>query len=229
MSAPATTALQIKGLRDGLLVTLGEGDWLDLVAAFARSIDEKPAFFQGARVAVDVGAHDLRVAELSAFRDQISERGLSLWAILSESALTERTAQNLGLATRLSKPRPAETPRVVEPPPTEDAAKWIKGPLRSGASIAYDGNVVVLGDVNPGAEIAAGGSIIVWGRLRGEVHAGAQGDRDAVVCALEMAPTQLRIADEIAVSPKNPGKSQPEIARLLDGLLVAAPWQTPGT
>jgi septum site-determining protein MinC len=82
-----------------------------------------------------------------------------------------------------------------------------------------------MGDVNPGAEIVAGGSIVVWGRLRGVVHAGAQGEASAVVCALELTPTQLRIAGEIAVSPKRKGKVQPEIARLEDGVLVAEPWQ----
>ncbi|MBU4224603.1 MAG: septum site-determining protein MinC, partial [Chloroflexi bacterium] len=82
-----------------------------------------------------------------------------------------------------------------------------------------------MGDVNPGAEIVASGSILVWGRLRGVVHAGAQGDVNAVVCALELTPTQLRIAGEIAVSPKRKGKVQPEIARLKDGILVAEPWQ----
>jgi septum site-determining protein MinC len=78
--------------------------------------------------------------------------------------------------------------------------------------------------VNAGAEIVAGGSVIVWGRLRGVVHAGAQGNEKAVVCAMELAPTQLRIAGEIAVSPKKQGKSQPEVACLKDGQLVAEPW-----
>jgi septum site-determining protein MinC len=57
------------------------------------------------------------------------------------------------------------------------------------------------------------------------VHAGAQGDDKAVVCALELSPQQLRIAGEIAISPARKGKSQPEIARLKDGRLEAGPWQ----
>jgi septum site-determining protein MinC len=147
-----------------------------------------------------------------------------LWAVLSESPITETTAQNLGLATRLSKPRPILTHESIEVLP-EKAAKWIKGPLRSGGRILYEGNIVVLGDVNPGAEIIAAGSVIVWGRLRGVVHAGAQGDEKAVVCALELIPTQLRIAGEIAVSPKKRGKTHPEVAFLKNGQLVAEPWQ----
>jgi septum site-determining protein MinC len=219
----AASLIHIKGIRDGLLITLDGAAWSDLATAFVENVDERSSFFHGARVALDVGAYELRVAELSTMRDQLSDRGITLWAVLSESPVTETTAQNLGLATRLSKPRPVDIRETTEALP-EDAAKWVIGPLRSGGRILFDGNVVVMGDVNPGAEIVAGGSVIVWGRLRGVVHAGAQGDEKAVVCALEMVPTQLRIAGEIAVSPKNQGKNQPEVACLKDGQLVAEPW-----
>ncbi len=216
--------LQIKGLRDGLLIKLGEAEWPLLETAFVEHIDNQPVFFQGARVALDVGAQALRVAELSRLRDQLSERGITLWAILSESPVTEMTAQNLGMATRLSKPHLSEVQETAEEVP-ENAALWLQQTVRSGQRIEYEGHVVIFGDVNPGAEIIATGSVIVWGRLRGVVHAGAKGDESAVVCALEMAPTQLRIASEIAVSPKKEQKSQPEIAHLQNGNLVAEPWQ----
>jgi septum site-determining protein MinC len=84
--------------------------------------------------------------------------------------------------------------------------------------------VVVVGDVNPGAEIIAGGSVVVWGRLRGVVHAGAGGNEQAVVCALDLQPTQLRIAAHIAVPPKRKGKPQPELARIRDGQVEAEAW-----
>ena len=216
--------IQIKGLRDGLLITLGDAPWVELQDAFIQQIDDQPSFFQGARMAVDVGLQVLRVAELSRFRDHLSERGISLWAILSESATTETTAQNLGLATRLAKPQPSEIQDEEERIP-ENAALWVQQTVRSGQRIEYDGHVIVFGDVNPGAEIVAGGSVIVWGRLRGVVQAGTGGDENAVVCALEMSPTQLRIAGEIAVSPNKEEEKQPEIAHLRDGHLVAEPWQ----
>jgi septum site-determining protein MinC len=221
-----TAPLQIKGIREGLLVTLNDGTWPEQQTALFNSIDNQPAFFNGARLVLDVGGQVLHVAELNALRDLLSERGISLWAVLSDSQVTEQTAQNLGLATRLSKARPPEVKPVPEPEEKpENAALWIKQTLRSGQKITYTGNVVVMGDVNPGAEILASGSVIVWGRLRGVVHAGAEGDDKAVVCALELSPQQLRIAGEIAISPARKGKSQPEIARLKDGQLEAAPWQ----
>jgi septum site-determining protein MinC len=96
--------------------------------------------------------------------------------------------------------------------------------LRSGFSLQHPGHVVVIGDVNPGAEVIAGGDILVWGRLRGVVHAGAEGDEGAIVCALDLSPTQLRIAGQIAITPKRRGKPHPEVARLHEGQVVAEPW-----
>jgi septum site-determining protein MinC len=215
--------VQIKGLRDGLLVTLGEAGWSVLHTALLGQIDEKSDFFKGARLALDVGPQDLHVVEMTALRDELSERGITLWAVLSNSSATENTAQILGLATRLSKLRP-DTITQVHEPSAEDSAMWVKRTVRSGVRLEHEGNVVVLGDVNPGAEIIASGSVIVWGRLRGVVHAGAQGDKDAVVCALDLSPTQLRIATEIATTPERRSQPYPEMARLKEGHLEAEPW-----
>lgn len=224
MSA-AESLVQIKGLRDSLLVILGDAPWPEREAALLEYIGANPSFFQGARLALDVGNQALKATELAHLRDELSERGISLWAVLSDSPLTEATAQNLGLATRLAKSRaPVVSPVIEKAAP--DAALWVKGPLRSGTRLEHSGNVVVFGDVNPGAEVIAAGSILVWGRLRGLVHAGAHGDEGAVVCALELAPTQLRIAGAIAVSSNRKGrKVRPEMARLVDGQIEAEAWQ----
>jgi septum site-determining protein MinC len=216
--------IQIKGIREGLLVTFGEADWVTLSAALIAQIDEKPTFYQSARMALDVGSQVLHVSELVTLRDVLSERGITVWAVISNSATTEQTAQYLGLATRISKPKPITVRESVEAN-QDDKALWIQHTLRSGSRIEFAGNVIVFGDVNPGAEIIAGGSILVWGRLRGLVHAGAQGNPDAVVSALEFSPTQLRIAGEIAVSPKKESKGKVEIARLKEGHLIAEPWK----
>jgi septum site-determining protein MinC len=216
--------IQIKGLRDGLLVTLGDGEWSVLHSSLISHIDEKTEFFKGAMLALDVGNQELHVSEMTDLRDELSDREIILWAVMSNSPTTENTAQMLGLATRLSKLRP-ETPVQVKPVSSEDSAMWVKRTVRSGVRLEYEGNVVVLGDVNPGAEVVAGGSVVVWGRLRGVVHAGATGDTDAVVCALDLSPTQLRIAAEIATTPERRSQPVPEMARLKDGHLIAEPWQ----
>jgi len=99
----------------------------------------------------------------------------------------------------------------------------IQRTLRSGQSIRFPGNVVVMGDVNPGAEIMAGGNIVVMGSLRGVVHAGATGNTKALVTAFRLQPTQLRIADHITRAPDGENEvvpDQPEIARIKNGKVV---------
>lgn len=217
--------VQIKGIKDGLLATLGEGDWPELELALLQTVQEKEAFFRGARMALDVGNHILRAAEMGALRDRLSNKGISLWAIISNSPVTEGTAQVLGLATRLSTPRPERVIRSQDTNLAGETAVFVHRTLRSGFKIEHHGHVMVLGDVNPGAEVIAGGSVIVWGRLRGSVHAGAEGNDSAVVCALEMAPTQLRIADQVASFPQRRGKSEPEMARIASGRILSESWK----
>lgn len=217
--------IHIKGLRDGLLVSLDDAPWDQQRVALLAQVDGQPAFFQGARLALDVASQILHVNELVELRDQLSERGIFLWAVISESPTTEQTAQLLGLATRISKPRPEEIRKFAVEDLGEETALFLNRTLRSGTRIEFSGHVVVLGDVNPGAEVVAEGNVIIWGRLRGAVHAGAKGNRNAVICALELSPMQLRIAEEIS-APLGPREgARPEIARInKDGKLQAEFW-----
>jgi septum site-determining protein MinC len=221
-----TFHIQIKGLRDGLLITIGNGEWAALEAALLEQIHAQGAFFHGARIALDVGPQVLKVNELVTLRDKLSDRGISLWAVLSESPTTEKTAQLLGLATRISKPRPEEARRFQVDDLGEGTALFLTKTLRSGMRIEFPGHVVVVGDVNPGAEIVAGGNVVVWGRVRGMIHAGAKGDTSAYICALDLSPTQLRIADEVSASLKPQNNPRPEIASLnQDGKLQSVLWE----
>jgi septum site-determining protein MinC len=216
--------IHIKGIREGLLITLGEGEWPQVRAELLDRIGRQVDFLRGGRLIVDVGNHVLRAAELGQLRDSLSENGLSLWAVLSNSLVTQETARTLGLATRITKPNTERNAPAHDTALTGESAILVHRTLRSGFSVQHKGHVVVIGDANPGSEIVAGGDVVVWGRLRGMVHAGAEGDENAVVCALDLYPTQLRIAGQIAVTPKRRGKPQPELARLVDGQVIAETW-----
>jgi septum site-determining protein MinC len=104
----------------------------------------------------------------------------------------------------------------------DDNTILVQRTLRSGQSINYNGNVVVLGDVNPGAEVTAAGNVIVMGFLRGVVHAGANGNEDAIVMAFHLQPTQLRIANHITRPPDNElaDPDYPEMARIKGGIVT---------
>ena len=79
----------------------------------------------------------------------------------------------------------------------ETKAKIFDGSLRSGNKIEFEGTIVVTGDVNAGAEVLAGGSVIVVGVLRGLAHAGASGNKAAIIAASSIEAPQLRIADVV--------------------------------
>jgi septum site-determining protein MinC len=219
-----TSLVQIKGIRDGLLATFADAAWEDQCVALLAQIDERAAFFQGARIALDVSSQILKVNDLVDLRDRLSERNMTLWAVIGESPITEHTSQLLGLATRISKPRPEEQKHDVI---TDDTALFINKTLRSGKRVEFPGHVVVMGDVNAGAEIIADGNVIVWGRVRGMIHAGAKGNRSATICALDLSATQLRIADEVSAMLKPQKNPKPEIASInSEGHLQAELWHS---
>lgn len=216
--------IAIKGIRQGLLVTLGEGEWSSLMTALKAHLGENPAFFRGGRMAIEVGERRLTPAEIEEVRSIAAHHRVELWALLSENRATEAEARGAGLVTELAYRRERHGPAEGKEEGT-DKATVVQRTIRSGQSVRHPGHVVIIGDVNPGAEVVAGGSIVVWGRLRGLVHAGALGDENAVICALDLAPTQLRIGKHISRSPEErPSQPLPEKASVRDGRIIAVPW-----
>lgn len=224
-----TVSVTIKGIKEGLLVIVGDGDWVEASQVLLTKLAEGGEFFQGARLVLQLNSRGLGAADLGKLRDSLGDLKINLWTVLSESTLTENAAKALGLETSLPKPAAAAgmQPEIPAIAPVEDGSQaiLIQHTLRSGKSVRYPGHVIVVGDVNAGAEVVAGGNIIVWGRVRGTVQAGTEGDTEAVICALDLAPTQLRIGNAIATSPKRRGKPEPEIARVRNGQIVAERWK----
>lgn len=91
----------------------------------------------------------------------------------------------------------------------EDALKWkenseikaVRKIVRSGQVLEITGDLLLIGDVNPGGKVVSTGNVYILGNLYGIAHAGAAGDRKAIIAASYMKPTQLRIADYISRAP----------------------------
>ena len=220
--------ISIKGINQGLLLVLGDGEWSERLGALATRLNDNPHFFTGGQLAMDVGTRPLSTAQVEAIRDLLSQHRVSTWALLSEHPGTQSVVRDAGLVATLEAPQlPAQRAPVESPEGPLSDGLVQRRTLRSGQSLRHPGHIVVIGDVNPGAEIIAGGDIVVWGRLRGVVHAGALGNEDAVICSLDLAPTQLRIAQLIARSPEElREKPQPEIALVREGQIVAVSWRS---
>lgn len=225
--------VSIKGTRDGLLVTLDTGaPWAEVEQTLLGTIRERSDFFRGAQLALQVGERALDRDDIRKLSDRLAEHDVRLSTILGKSADTIREARRLGLDTELQRDGAAapEAGTDSELPPIDNneygsGGVLVRTTLRSGRVVRHAGHVVVIGDVNPGAQIIAGGDVLVWGRLRGTVQAGANGDENAVVCALDMRPQQLRICSHVAIaSEDNRPRTRPEIAWVKDGQIVAEEW-----
>ncbi len=99
-----------------------------------------------------------------------------------------------------------------------------EGTVRSGERISSNGNLCIIGDVNPGAIVSAKKNIYVWGKLLGIAIAGKGGNKNAYIASLYLNPLQLRIADVIAIGPKDKPKNYyPEIAVIDQKTIIIKP------
>ncbi|MDQ3249670.1 MAG: septum site-determining protein MinC [Chloroflexota bacterium] len=199
-------AISIKGRTDGVAIEIGKGHWSELLANLAERLAQASDFFRGGKVALDVGARPLLEAELRQVREVLEGVGLKLGAVRTKSERTFQAALNLGLATKLEPADHADHAEAGTAGGNREGESYFvyRGNLRSGQILRRREHILVIGDINPGAEIISTGDVFVWGRLRGIVHAGADGDTRAVVVAFELDPVQLQLAGVTPIAPEEP-------------------------
>ncbi|HEY0738068.1 MAG TPA: septum site-determining protein MinC [Herpetosiphonaceae bacterium] len=216
-----STPIAIKGTKDGLRLMLAEdSSWEDLLAAVRGQLERGTDFFHGAELTVDIGERPVQEEQLNELLSLMREHGLQPSALATSSREGRTAARSQGIATRPANRQPTVVQREKEP----EGAMLVVRTLRSGQVLRHPSHITIIGDVNPGAEVVAGGSVLVWGRLRGTVHAGALGDQTAVVCALELTPSLLRIADLMS-RPPDQRPNGPETARIYDEQIVVEQWE----
>jgi septum site-determining protein MinC len=162
----------------------------------------------------------LNLPELREIEAELAGAGTRLERVVAQDPLGLVAAAGLGLETALEQSGAA----VTSPAPLSTALTIHRGTLRSGDHLDVEGSLLILGDVNPGARVSAGGDVRVWGRLRGVAHAGAGGNRQARIVALQLRPLQLRIADAVARGPEDlPPAGFCEQALLAEGAISIEP------
>lgn len=189
-------------------------NWEEVWQQLKQRLDAGERFWQPETV-VHLIARDrlLDGRQLQAIADALSEAQLHLKRVYTSRRQTAVAAATAGYSveqqssiTHLNQSSQESGQVMAEP-------LYLETTLRSGADIQHNGTVVLLGDVNPGGTITAEGDILVWGRLRGVAHAGSKGNTRCLIMALQMEPTQLRIADFVARAPETPlTEYYPEVA-----------------
>ncbi|HZW83410.1 MAG TPA: septum site-determining protein MinC [Candidatus Deferrimicrobium sp.] len=214
----------IKGSREGIFLHLDPAtDFSTLKQHVSLKLSASEKFLAGAQVICDFGSREVSTEEITELEGLFKQHNLQL-----KRVNTSRPSQSTGMGRKERNMLPQADGNIGTKihPYADEQTLLIQRTLRSGQSVVYDGNVVILGDVNPGAEIVATANVIVMGALRGVVHAGATGNTESVVTAFRLKPTQLRIADQITRAPDDDldDSNIPEIARIKDGMVTIEPY-----
>ena len=230
----AEMGVSIKGRDDSVAIEIGAGQWQDLVRNLDVRLDQAANFFRGGQVSLGLGGRPLLETELSQLWKLLERYGLTLGIVSTSSDRTFQSALNLGLSATLDAADPAQRTSATGADSNRGVQTHFvyRGSLRSGQVLQKSENVLIIGDVNPGGHVVSAGDILVWGRLRGVAHAGSGGNGEAIIGALQLESTQLRIAHLIAV-PNAEGESASrsdtlkpaEIAYVSNGQIVVSNWR----
>ncbi|MGF7186165.1 septum site-determining protein MinC [Desulfitispora alkaliphila] len=224
-----------KGTRDGIVMTLqGHVNFPTVKRMIKDKLSANESFLLGAHVTIDLGQNYLTEDQLDVLAQILAENGLILRKI-TRSSSADNQVLYFDFGSRSFERSQEEMPvksdqgkeMIMAENMDDNNTILVKRTLRSGQSLRYPGNIVILGDVNPGGEVVAGGNIIVMGSLRGVAHAGAAGDENSVVTAFRLKPTQLRIANHITRAPDGEAvePEYPEIASIKNGVVVIEFYQ----
>ena len=150
--------------------------------------------------------------QLSKFKDYIEEINICSLRIYSNDRYTVIAGKSLKIDSIFIKEKEAKNKLFsIDSKKKDDILHH--GTVRSGDRISAKGDLFIIGDVNPGAIVTATKNIYVWGKLLGIAFAGQDGNNNASIASLYLNPLQLRIANVIAIGPKEKPKSYyPEIA-----------------
>ncbi len=194
----------------------------ELLVCIIEKFKESEGFFKNAKMAISFEGRELTQEEEFRIIEAITENStVNIICILDNNQLKEELVR-----------------QKMENFEGEQAGKtgeFYKGTLRSGQVLDCENSVVVIGDVNPGAKVISKGNIVVLGSLKGNAYAGANGNEQTFVAALDMNPVQIKIGDVIgrsadkSASGRKKSKKQPvystepQVAIVKDGNIYIEP------
>lgn len=176
----------IKSNRYGLIVHMDpETSYAEILEELREKFLESGKFFRGATMAITFEGRVLTKPQEQEIIELITDVAhVHIVCIFDQDENTERLYQSV-------------VERSLEDLPKKEG-QFYRGTLKKRQVLEAEKSIIVLGDVDFGATVVSKGNIVVLGTIRGSVHAGAAGNRNAFIVALSMKPQMLRIADTAA-------------------------------
>lgn len=165
--------------KNEIVVKIAEkATWEEIEYSLNKKIGELKKLYKDEKTPILVTGKTLKTKEIKDIQDIITEK--------IDVEVEFDTPRRLGLH---------EIKKTFSRDIALSETKFVRTSLRSGQKIEFEGSLVILGDVNAGAEVIAEDNIVVLGALRGLAHAGARGNKEAIISAGVLDAPQLRIAN----------------------------------
>ena len=200
-----------------IFITTTDNEYLETIS-FKNLDDIYEIFKQFSSMKVPLEAKIFAINEsisshqLSKFKNNFNDLNIHSLSICSNNRDTILAGKSLQIDSTFVKEQAIKDALLLIDSQKKDDI-FHEGTVRSGERIFSNGNLCIVGDVNPGAIVSAKNNIYVWGKLLGIAFAGKDGNKNASISSLYLNPLQLRIADVIAIGPKDKPKNHyPEIA-----------------
>ncbi len=171
--------VEIKLKRDELTITLNDKyEYKDILKALKKKIPDLKKLYKDDKTPIFVTGKVLKNKEIDEVKELIQKEidvqiDFDSPKVLGLYGIKKSYNQEIG-----------ESPTIYH-----------KGSIRSGQKIENEGSIVIIGDINSGAEVIAGENIVVVGRIMGLAHAGAKGNKKAIIAAERIETPQIRISN----------------------------------
>ncbi len=175
----------LKSFPNGILIILdGTISFQELLADIAAKFREADGFFKDASVAISIEGRELTEEQEREILDAITQNSrLKILCLMGKDE--EKNLKFLGVQNKLNFQN------------DENSGQFYRGTLKDGASIETEHSIIILGDVCEGSCVYSNKDIVVLGTLTGDVYAGAGGNSNHFVVALNMLPGILQIGDYV--------------------------------
>ncbi len=170
-------SIQLK--KDAIVFKITEkAEQEQIVQAIKKKLPDLKKLYQESKTPIKITGKILKNREIDEIQAIIQEK--------IDVPIDFDTPKTLGLASII---------RTFEEETNFSETTFHRGSLRSGQKMEKEGSIVIIGDVNSGAEVIASDNIVVLGALRGLAHAGAKGNKQAIIAAGLLDTVQIRIAN----------------------------------
>ena len=165
--------------KDEIVIKLDENaEQVQIISALKKKLPELKKLYKDEKTPIRVTGKVLKNKEIDQIQELIKEK--------IDVEIEFDMPKSLGLSS---------IKRAFDKEIAMSETKFHRGSLRSGQKMETEGSLVILGDVNSGAEVMASDNIVVLGALRGLAHAGAKGNKQAIIAAGLFDSVQVRIAN----------------------------------